>query len=131
MFRDRNRGEWLAPWGVANLHRLGLLDVVWTAGARFQPKQINRSGKARIIATPNGDTALTFYHPTVQEALLGAAARSGAEVIRGARVRDVVPGNPSRLPDLSWLGPALDASEAARRRFFGEDEPVKVRVQAA
>jgi 2-polyprenyl-6-methoxyphenol hydroxylase-like FAD-dependent oxidoreductase len=39
--------------------------------------------------TPTGEASLNIYHPDMQEALLASAARQGAEVKRGANVRDV------------------------------------------
>src|SRR5690606_15951929 len=85
-FKDRVRGEWLAPWGVAEAGRLGLLPTFRAAGAHDVPWNMSRSGKPRLVATPEGDVPLTFFHPTLQDALLEAAAEAGAEVIRPARV---------------------------------------------
>ena len=30
-YPDRTKGEWIAPWGVAEVHRLGILDIVASA----------------------------------------------------------------------------------------------------
>jgi len=46
-----------------------------------------------ITTTPQRLPALAFYHPAMQEVLLQAAAEAGAEVRRGAHVRDVRPGD--------------------------------------
>ena len=80
-FRDRVRGEWLTPWGVEEVKRLGLLGVLDEAGAHPLPFVLNRSLKPRRIANAQGEVPLTFSHPAAQEALLTAAARAGAEVI--------------------------------------------------
>jgi menaquinone-9 beta-reductase len=88
-FRDRIRGEWIAPWGVAEAHRIGLSDVLAAAGATPLPALAGRSGKPHYAATPEGDVALTFFHPILQEELVRAAQAAGAEVIRGARVTAV------------------------------------------
>lgn len=85
-FRDRNRGEWLAPWGVREARLLGLLGVLDAAGGHPLPALVARSGEPRTEATPEGDIARTFYHPAFQEALLEAAGCAGAKVLRGANV---------------------------------------------
>ena len=36
---------------------------------------------------------MSFYHPDMQEVLLGEAAKEGAEVWRGAAMAAVYPGN--------------------------------------
>ena len=66
VFRDRVRGEWLAPWGAAEVRRLGLTEVFERAGAHPLPWNVSRSGRPRYQATPEGDVPLTFSHPRVQ-----------------------------------------------------------------
>jgi len=96
-FRDRVRGEWLAPWGVAEARRLGLSSALERAGAHPLPWNIARSGKPRYQATPSGEVALTFFHPALQAALLTTAAEAGATVVRPATVIDVKPGDAPTL----------------------------------
>jgi 2-polyprenyl-6-methoxyphenol hydroxylase-like FAD-dependent oxidoreductase len=43
-------------------------------------------------STPSKLPNLNFYHPQMQETVMAAAADAGAEVRRGARVKDVKPG---------------------------------------
>ena len=90
-FRDRVRGEWLAPWGAAEVRRLGLGEVFERAGAHQLPWNVSRSGRPRYQATPEGDVPLTFSHPRVQEELLAEARSVGATVIRPALVEAVAP----------------------------------------
>jgi menaquinone-9 beta-reductase len=92
-FRDRIRGEWLAPWGVAEMRRLGLMDTLAAAGAQPLPALAGRTGKPRVLSTPEGDMPITFYHPALQQSLADAAWSAGAEVIRGARVTSVAGGS--------------------------------------
>jgi flavin-dependent dehydrogenase len=47
-----------------------------------------------VTTTPHNLPNLAIYHPTLQELVLAAAAKAGAEVRRGATVRAVKPGNP-------------------------------------
>lgn len=96
-FRDRVRGEWLAPWGVEEAESLGLGDALRAAGAHRLPDLAGRSHKPRPVQSPGGAAPLTFYHPNLQEAVLQAAVDAGAEVTRGARVIHVADGDPARV----------------------------------
>jgi 2-polyprenyl-6-methoxyphenol hydroxylase-like FAD-dependent oxidoreductase len=102
-FKDRVRGEWLAPWGVAEAQTLGVYDVLIASGAHhptgFETKLAGNSIGIRDMAatTPVGLHPLTFYHPGVQEALLEAAVNAGAELQRGARSTGVTPGAPATV----------------------------------
>jgi len=95
-FRDRVRGEYLSPWGVADMHRLGL-------NHPFEEVHLNQArwsmglGPERdlVSSTPQGLASLCFSHPQMQEALLRAAAKSGAEIRRGANVKSITPGVPA------------------------------------
>ncbi len=88
-FRDRVRGEWLAPWGVAAAKQMGVWEAFEAAGAHKLPQLVGRSGKPRHAVTPEGDFAHTFGHPAAQESLLRLAEASGVEVQRGAKVLGV------------------------------------------
>jgi 2-polyprenyl-6-methoxyphenol hydroxylase-like FAD-dependent oxidoreductase len=47
-----------------------------------------------VATTPHNLPNLAIYHPALQELVLAEAAKAGAEVRRGAKVREVKPGNP-------------------------------------
>lgn len=94
VFRDRVRGEWLAPWGAAEARRLVLEPTFEAAGAHRLPWNVSRSGRPRYQATPAGDVPLTFSHPRLQEALLAAAWDAGVTVLRPALVESVTPREP-------------------------------------
>ena len=101
-FSDRIRGEWVAPWGVAEVQKLGIYDALIAGGAHVLPTGIlNLIGPSRRRdypkTTPQQLAALTFFHPAAQETLLAAAADAGAEVRRDARVTAVQPGSPPQL----------------------------------
>lgn len=97
-FRDRVRGEALAPWGVAELDALGLLDAVRPAIAdelhtfRLFAGGMQVSERPWASTTLPGRNWLAFYHPDVQRISLAAAERAGADVRRGARVTSMRPG---------------------------------------
>jgi 2-polyprenyl-6-methoxyphenol hydroxylase-like FAD-dependent oxidoreductase len=101
-FRDRVRGEGMAPWGVPEAENLGIDGILGLAGAYRVPywDAYMGPGKQRrdlAATTPFARSVMTFYHPAAQEALLETAAKAGAEVRRGASVTGVEPGSPPRV----------------------------------
>ena len=94
-FKDRVRGEYLAPWGVAEARALGLYDVLrdmcghallWI-DAYLDSQQLRR--RHLPSSTPHQVPAMGLYHPAMQEVVLKAAEAAGAEVWRGVSVRSV------------------------------------------
>lgn len=116
-FRDRVRGEWLAPWGTVELRALGLEPVLERAGANVISTVVNRSGRPVPLVTPTDVPSLGFFHPRAQEALLTHAAERGAEVKRGARVQAIEPGAP---PTVSYTLDGV-AQTASARLVVGAD----------
>jgi menaquinone-9 beta-reductase len=99
-FKDRVRGEGMHPWGVAETQALGVYDLLRESCGHTVPYWDTYIGPEQIehrdyvATTPHHCPFLTFYHPEMQEVLLQAAAAAGAEVRRGAVVREVTPGVP-------------------------------------
>lgn len=97
-FKDRVRGEWMAPWGVADAKALGLYDSLVEAGGVPSPRLAARAGPAVLpvrdltTQTALGLPCLAMYHPDMQEAVLAAADKAGAGVVRGAKVTAVTTG---------------------------------------
>ena len=102
-FRDRVRGEVLVPWGVAEAKRLGIYDLlndgcghdlvfwdIYFDGAQFVHRNL-------VETSTVGVQVMTFFHPEMQSQMLDSAEEAGAEVVRGATVTRVEPGNPARL----------------------------------
>jgi 2-polyprenyl-6-methoxyphenol hydroxylase-like FAD-dependent oxidoreductase len=98
--RDRVRGEWLAPWGVAEADRLGVLDALTRAPeSSFSRRLILYDEVHEPAAAEYGATgldglldgvpgALRLSAPGASEALLEAAKTAGASVRRSiTRVR--------------------------------------------
>jgi 2-polyprenyl-6-methoxyphenol hydroxylase-like FAD-dependent oxidoreductase len=89
-FKDRIRGEYLFPWGVAEAQKLGLYELLMETCAHEQPflifGGIHRDCRT---TTPQQLPAFTFFHATMQEVVLDAAHRAGAEVCRGVNVKQV------------------------------------------
>lgn len=94
-FKDRIRGEFFAPWGVAETQALGLYDILRTTCAheasRFGLYTEPEFGEPRDLTATTARQLpfFTFHHPEMQEVVLQAALDAGAEVRRGASVRDV------------------------------------------
>lgn len=121
-FRDRVRGEWVAPWGVLELEQLGVLDLL-REQADVHELPYQSTGVYRIAAPTDlvetygpSRPAVTFFHPTAQQALIEWAAEQGAEVIRGARVTAVHGGE---APSADWTGEG--AGSATARLIVGAD----------
>src|SRR5271155_310982 len=95
-FKDRIRGETMAPWGGAEAQKLGLYDRLKETCAHEQPNLHALGTPPRDLrtTTPQGLPGLNFYHPTMQETVLDMARQVGAEVRRGVSVRQVKPGHP-------------------------------------
>jgi 2-polyprenyl-6-methoxyphenol hydroxylase-like FAD-dependent oxidoreductase len=105
---DRVRGEYMAPWGVAELKRLGLLDCLVAAGGFFVKRNIpydeNMPGEAAHPFTfdvstvhPDAPGPLCMGHPAMCTALATAAERAGAVYLRGVRDIEVSAGSPPRI----------------------------------
>ena len=97
-FKDRVRGEFLAPWGVAEARQLAIEDTLQNCGCSLPYLEMGL-GQARdlVATTPQALPAFGFSHPEMQEALLQAAATAGAHVRREVTVVGVDPGNPPRV----------------------------------
>lgn len=102
-FRDRIRGEQIHPWGLAEAKSLGVYDLLKGTCAHELPWWDMFLGDQQMAhreiaaTTPQALPEMSFYHPEMQEILLQGARDAGAEVRRGAQVRDVTPGD---LPEL-------------------------------
>ncbi|HEY6421289.1 MAG TPA: NAD(P)/FAD-dependent oxidoreductase [Candidatus Binataceae bacterium] len=107
-FQDRVRGEFMEPWGVAEARRLGIYDAIRGAGheSRWWDVYVGAIPLPRrdcVTTTPHNLPNFAIYHPTMQELILTEAARAGAEIRRGAKVREVKPGNPPAVA-VEWRG---------------------------
>lgn len=96
-FKDRVRGETMPPWGAAEARELGVYDLLRPLGQEYVwldmflgPAQMMH--RDVTATTPQAVPGFNCHHPRMQEALLGAAAEAGAEVRRGAVVKEILPG---------------------------------------
>jgi 2-polyprenyl-6-methoxyphenol hydroxylase-like FAD-dependent oxidoreductase len=106
--RDRVRGEWMAPWGVAEASQLGLLDVLAAAGAHCTVRSVPygdglEPGEARARALdlaamlPGVAGAMNMGHPRLCEVLDAAACAAGATLLRGVADLSVEAGERPRV----------------------------------
>lgn len=92
-FKDRVRGEYICPWGGAEAKRLGLYEIIHDSCGHEVPLVDLGFGPRDLVATTEHHLpGLTFSHSEMQETLLAAAARAGAEVRRGSVVQRIDPG---------------------------------------
>ncbi|MDP1736282.1 MAG: FAD-dependent monooxygenase [Caulobacter sp.] len=111
VYEDRVRGEWIAPWGVAEVRRLGLLETLLDAGAHYLGRHITydetrtpEEAEARTlplgIFLPDVPGPLTIGNPHHCQTLFDAAKRRGAATLRGAVVTRVTAG---AAPSVTYL----------------------------
>ena len=92
-FRDMVRGEWLAPWGVAEAKRTGLYDVLAGANDHHITYHVGYDGSASNEEAEAGRLKLegmlpgipgplSLGHPHACQALVDAAVAAGASVVR-------------------------------------------------
>lgn len=103
-YRDRVRGEYMQPWGVAEAQHLGISEILIKAGGLFARRivpydEINSPHAAEATArkldelVPGVPGAMCISHPAACLALSQAAETAGATVIRGIGRPTVTPGS--------------------------------------
>jgi 2-polyprenyl-6-methoxyphenol hydroxylase-like FAD-dependent oxidoreductase len=122
-FKDRVRGEFVFPWGCAEAKALGIYEALIQAGGHHPTYWTDYAGpdplSPRNFAedTPLKLHGLCIYHPRMQDALLQAASTAGAEVWRGASVRQVEPGREPKV----HVDRGADEAEISTRLVVGAD----------
>ena len=109
-FEDVVRGEWLAPWGVAEAQKLGLYDLMRAAGGHHlgrhlgfdetrAPAEAHAAPLPLNVLVPGVPGPLCMGHPHLCQTLLDHAAQRGASVLRGVEDVRVTPG---AAPEVSY-----------------------------
>lgn len=93
-FKDRVRGEFLVPWGVAEAKELGIEAALDSCGAAIPFVDMGFGPRNLVETSAQQLPGVSFFHPEMQEAVLREAERAGAEVRRGVSVKNVEPGAP-------------------------------------
>ncbi|MFN3912929.1 FAD-dependent oxidoreductase [Hyphomonas sp.] len=102
-YEDRVRGEWIAPWGVTETKRLGLYDLLMSAGGHhitdhvtydesLEPAACEAGALPLGIFAPDVPGPLCLGHPLHCQTLYDAATAAGAETLRPALVEAVTLG---------------------------------------
>src|SRR4051794_8862139 len=124
-YRDRVRGEFMAPWGVVEMLNLGLDDVLIAAGGAYSTRLVNYDertdpAKAEKRALPMDQVlqgapgAFGIGHPDASTALRSLAQERGARVQVGVGDVEVTAGaNPSVRYELG--GEQFEALEPSHR----------------
>ena len=97
VYQDRVRGEWIAPWGVTEVKRLGLYDLLVGAGGHHITRHVTydesrtpAEAEARAlpldIFAPGVAGPLCLGHPHHCQTLFDAARAAGADARRSVRV---------------------------------------------
>jgi menaquinone-9 beta-reductase len=108
VYEDRVRGEWIAPWGVAEVQRLGLYDLLMGAGGHHIGRHVTydetlEPAVAEASVLPLGifkagvQGPLCLGHPLHCQTLFDAAVAAGAVGVRGVRVIDIHAGADPRV----------------------------------
>lgn len=136
-FVDRVRGEWMAPWGVLELQRLGLYERFRAAGGHHLSVHIGYDElvPADVAATrplpisellPGAPGPLCLEHVVMQNEALAYAIESGVDVRRG--VSDVrVTAGPS--PSVAFVDGGEPAKVTARLIVGADGRSSSVRRQ--
>ena len=129
VFEDRVRGEWIAPWGVTEVKRLGLYDLLMKAGGHHLSRHVTydesrtaAESEARTMPlnmfAPDVPGPLCIGHPAHCQALYDEAARTpGVTAIRDLRVIKIVPG---ASPGLTYEKDGV-AQEVKAKLIVGAD----------
>lgn len=102
-FKDRVRGEFVIPWGVAEMKALQLDNLLRQKVAHDVPwvdiysDGILMAHRPMADTTPHHVPCMSFSHPQMQELLLDSAAKAGACVRRGSTVQGVRAGAPPTI----------------------------------
>ncbi len=94
VYRDKVRGEYMHPWGVAEMLRLGLEQTLLEAGGTYaehfvsfaedvDPTVALESALPLGVLLPDVAGAMCVGHPQASEALNSLAEQRGARVVRG------------------------------------------------
>src|SRR3990167_2841409 len=127
-YEDRVRGEWIAPWGVDEVRRLGLYDLLVGAGGHHLTRHITYDehvapAEAEAHVLPLGffregvPGPLCLGHPHHCQTLFDAAGAAGAETLRGVRVTEITTGS---SPSVTF-GVGGETRRAEARLIVGAD----------
>jgi 2-polyprenyl-6-methoxyphenol hydroxylase-like FAD-dependent oxidoreductase len=137
-YEDRVRGEWIAPWGVAETKRVGLYDLLVAAGGHHLARHVSYDesrtpGESEARTLPLSIFAadvpgpLCIGHPHHCQTLFDEAKRRGAEALRGVKVTRITPG---AKPSVAYTQDGTE-HEAGATLIIGADGRMSAAREAA
>ncbi|WP_304170542.1 NAD(P)/FAD-dependent oxidoreductase [Phenylobacterium aquaticum] len=122
VFEDRVRGEWIAPWGVKEVVRVGLYELLMGAGGHHVQTHVTYDESRSAEASEAEILPLSIFaegiagplclgHPRHCQTLMDAAVAAGARVVRGAQVSEIGAG---AQPFAAWRDADGDHRATAR-----------------
>jgi 2-polyprenyl-6-methoxyphenol hydroxylase-like FAD-dependent oxidoreductase len=103
-YRDRVRGEYMHPWGVAEARRLGVEHALLSAGGMWvthavgydevvPPETAEANPLSFTALRPDMPGAMDIGHPAACQALADLAETAGASVVRGVGDVEITAGS--------------------------------------
>lgn len=100
--KDVVRGEWLAPWGVREAKKLGLMDLYVSAGGHRPQRHVtynefmttSQAQERTVNFSDLFDAPMCFGHPATCNLLNDAAMQAGVVFLRGVSKLQVRSGYP-------------------------------------
>lgn len=134
---DRVRGEWMAPWGVNELMRLGLYDAMMAAGGhhltrsvRFDeflpPDAAMEMSQPITEMLPGVPGPMCLGHPAMCDVLNAEAKKAGVEFLRDVSGINVTPG---ATPKVSYKHEGVTRELSARLVVGADGRASTVRKQ--
>lgn len=138
-YEDRVRGEWIAPWGVTETRRLGLYDLLMSAGGHHITDHVTYDeslapAMCEAAPLPLGIFAadvpgpLCLGHPHHCQTLYDAAAAAGAETLRPVTIDIITLGN---APSVTFFHNGETKTVQAHIVVGAEGRQSEVRAAAA
>jgi 2-polyprenyl-6-methoxyphenol hydroxylase-like FAD-dependent oxidoreductase len=139
-YRDRVRGEWIAPWGVVETKRLGLYETLLAAGGHHvsvhrtyhdgldaEPSVFNTIELGGIV--PDVPGPLCLGHPTMCRLLSESATVAGARVLRGVD-GITLGGFDARRPTVRYIHEGVTCDVRTRLVIGADGRGSSIRKQA-
>ncbi|MDQ0463673.1 2-polyprenyl-6-methoxyphenol hydroxylase-like FAD-dependent oxidoreductase [Caulobacter ginsengisoli] len=122
VFQDRVRGEWIAPWGVAETQRVGLYDTLVKAGGHHITRHVTYDETRSAAESESRTLPLNIFAPGISgplaignphhcQVLFDEAVAAGAKGLRGANVLTVRPG---AEPSVTYARDGVEQTVRAR-----------------
>ena len=138
-YKDRVRGEWIAPWGVTETRRLGLYDLLMSAGGHHITDHVTYDeslapAMCEAAPLPLGIFAadvpgpLCLGHPHHCQTLYDAATAAGAETLRPVTIDIITLGS---APSVTFFHNGETKTVRAHIVVGAEGRQSEVRAAAA